>query len=430
MAAQRSARSLAVMGGGLILALTPVAALAFGVGSPGFGRAKVAVTVVGAVVFLRAWLGERTGLAYRNFAVIAMNFVVLLGLAELGAWGVLKLLDRGSRDEAIAQLPRYYDAQPWSRQYQAEISTAQARVLYEPFVVWRRVPFKGRTVNVGLDGRRVTTGAVCVPNAYKVFVFGGSTLWGIGSPDWTTIPSFLQAGLALRRSGPVCVTNFGELGFISTQEVIRLIERLAAGQRPDLVIFYDGVNDVRTASIYGRPNVHFALHEIAARVEDSGGLLGRLRNGSMLARLTTRLAVGPRREDAADYVALGIDADSLARAIVRSYLANYEVVKALAREYGFAYEIFWQPALPGGRKRLSVEEQRSMAAFPPTVARLYRATYDRMVQEAPRHEHLHDLGALFDGDTETVYIDFNHVVPPANRRIAERILAALDSAAR
>ena len=55
----------------------------------------------------------------------------------------------------------------------------------------------------------------------------------------------------------VCVRNYGETGWVSTQELIKLmLELKRTGRKPDLVIFYDGANDVYLPYQYGRVDVH------------------------------------------------------------------------------------------------------------------------------------------------------------------------------
>jgi hypothetical protein len=71
----------------------------------------------------------------------------------------------------------------------------------------------------------------------------------VGAPDWGTIPAYLQEELEERFNGAVCVVNYGEDGFASTQEVILLLIELQRGNVPDAVIFYDGVNDVTAADM-------------------------------------------------------------------------------------------------------------------------------------------------------------------------------------
>ena len=77
-------------------------------------------------------------------------------------------------------------------------------------------------------------------------MLGGSSLWGFGARDDQTIPSLLARKL-LERGISVEVKSLSELGYVSTQEVIGLFRELQEGYRPDVVIFYDGVNDTTSA---------------------------------------------------------------------------------------------------------------------------------------------------------------------------------------
>ena len=77
-------------------------------------------------------------------------------------------------------------------------------------------------------------------------MFGGSTMWGTGGRDEGTIPAALAR--ELRGHGIVPeITNFGETGYVNTQEVLLLALQLQKGRVPDLVIFYDGINDTGSA---------------------------------------------------------------------------------------------------------------------------------------------------------------------------------------
>src|SRR5262249_16388989 len=118
------------------------------------------------------------------------------------------------------------------------------------------------------DGIRLTPGAECGANSYKVFTFGGSTMWGTGSPDWGTIPAYLRAHFAASRHGPDCVVNFGESAWVSTQGLIQLMLELQSGNVPALVIFYEGANDVYAAYQSGRAT-HQNLNQLAAKLEQS-----------------------------------------------------------------------------------------------------------------------------------------------------------------
>ena len=81
--------------------------------------------------------------------------------------------------------------------------------------------------------------------------------------------AYLQKGLEQLHDGPVCVVNFGESAFVSTQGVLTLLRQLQLGNVPQLVIFYDGLNDVYSAYQSGRSDAHQNLDQLA-RVFEAG----------------------------------------------------------------------------------------------------------------------------------------------------------------
>jgi len=99
------------------------------------------------------------------------------------------------------------------------------------------------------DGLRQTTGQ---PSSFvnTVWMFGGSTVFCSEVPDDLTLPSFLQRDLAARYGDRYRIVNAGTTTVAIVQEVERL--RTVAIQPGDLVIFYDGVNDILQRVYYGR----------------------------------------------------------------------------------------------------------------------------------------------------------------------------------
>ena len=117
---------------------------------------------------------------------------------------------------------------------------------WEPYTYWRRQPFSGSYVNIDDNGRRHTWN-LPAHQPVNIYMFGGSTLWGIGARDDYTIPSFLSKMLTQAFPERIRVTNYGTTGFVNTQEMILLIRELQRGCRPQIVIFYDGYNDTFSA---------------------------------------------------------------------------------------------------------------------------------------------------------------------------------------
>jgi hypothetical protein len=185
------------------------------------------------------------------------TLVILIILGHFligGVWELKQSLTGIRRYDPRLQLSPYHamsDADKWT--FATEFTEARKHMHFVPYSLWRLDPFKGRFVNINPDGTRKTIKSP-TPNAQKVFLLGGSTMWGEGATDQGTIASHLQAMLGNQYD----VTNYGEVAYNSAQELNVLLERLAKGDIPKVVVFYDGVND-GFASVYS-PAVPRAIH--------------------------------------------------------------------------------------------------------------------------------------------------------------------------
>jgi hypothetical protein len=379
--------------------------------------------------------GRRIRHSYKVLAILVLNTLLIAAGLELALRALTDLRSVWPPANQSAPDPRekssYYLGKPWAPQYWREFKLSQ-KMQYLPYVLWRRAPFTGATINIDHAGVRRTPGAVCGAGSYKVFAFGGSTMWGSGSPDWGAIPAYLQAELAKRESRPVCVVNFGESAYVSTQSVITLLTRLQAGDVPNLTLFYDGPNDVYAAFQSGRTTVHENIEQIARMFEHRGQAesspLAESLDRSALFRvsrhLMNSLAQAPP-PSLRTYETMGIDRTVLAEGVVRTYLNNYNVVDALAHEYGFKYAFFWSGYISVGKKHLTEEEEALKREVDPALAKLHASVYHAMESRILQHENLHSLSEIFDGQDSLIWLDDAHVTPVGNELIADGMLRAL-----
>ena len=113
---------------------------------------------------------------------------------------------------------------------------------------WHAPEFHGKYLNIDAEGKRKTWNPEVPAGASttKIFMFGGSTAWGAGARDEFTIASMLSKKLnaeaAVGRA--YIVHNYGQPGHSSLVEAAKLLQLLQEGERPDIVVFYDGGNDV------------------------------------------------------------------------------------------------------------------------------------------------------------------------------------------
>ncbi len=411
-------------------------------GSGGFGRGQLLIAMAGAALIAGSLAGRRIVPLYKGLALLLLNTLVVLVVVEIAATAVLRLLGSGppAGDAATRYRQRieqvsYYADQPWAAEFWAEHWRAEQQQIYQPWVLWRIAPHTGRHVNVSAIGLRHTPGAVCTPGARRIFVFGGSAVWGWGAPDDGTIPAHLQA--ALDAAGhSTCVTNFGQNGFVSTQDVLELQRAIAAGNVPDVAIFYHGYNDISSAALQGRAGAHLYYDRIARRLETEApaparepgwsAALRATRTWALIERASTRAsrpdpaAAGPQPTPPPD--APGVQ--GLADSVLQVYHANVRTIAALAGQYGFDWHVFWQPVLPVSGKPRTAEEEGMGSSLGPILP-LARAVFAGLAAAPPADPRFHDLRAVFDRDSTAIYIDFVHLTPPANRTVALRILEAM-----
>lgn len=374
---------------------------------------------------------------YKAIAVLTLNVLVIFGCLNIAAMSLLKIRSAGSKPERPVdhrEKSSYYNDKSWAPRYWNEIEQTK-RELYHPYTVWRRAPFKGELVNIDEDGVRLTPGSDCRPNAFKVFAFGGSAMWGTGSPDWGTIPAFLEPGFENWKQKPVCIRNFGETGYVSTQSVIELMLQVQSGNIPDIAIFFDGPNDVYAAYQSGKSGVHENLEQIATRMErrdqPQSPLLIQLLESFSLFRLIDNQVIhlnGEARPAPAltTYETMQVDLKTLTESVTTKYLTNYETVSALAEKHGFDYYVFWPAHLTSTKKPLTSEEQALKHAVEPGLEKLYESVYQAMQPSViSRYKHLYSITDIFDKTQSLIWLDATHVTPPGNEMIAQRMLQVI-----
>jgi lysophospholipase L1-like esterase len=262
-------------------------------------------------------------------------------------------------------------------------------------------------------------------------------MMGMGARDDRTIPAILAARLG-ERGYNVAVTNYGQLGHNSTQELITLMDVLRVGRRFDIALFYDGANELATAEQTGRAGAvwneqrrraefNLLIDERRLDLLTAALLTAIPRTLRRLRRLTGAPLRGPLPEPEADLST--VDFERLAGEVIDLYLANQRTVRLLAREHGFRPIFFWQPVITSKRIK-SADEHRFEADHTRDVTArraLYAASiaeYRRRFEAAACGDTV-DLSALFDEVAMPVYIDMVHLSEAGNQAVAEAMVPAL-----
>jgi hypothetical protein len=334
---------------------------------------------------------------------------------------------------AAASSPAYAGA-PWAREYWCEFGRVEGE--YVPFLYNRSTDTHQAMINIEDGIRRSYRAAGTDQDTPVVWFFGGSTMLGWGQRDQHTIPSEVVR-VSEAAGAPVRAVNFGVLSWVHFQEVLAFEQNLAHRPAPDLVVFYDGVNEtnVQSGDIIedSRPSDDPTIYDFGqdpppaappvlgstSTVPDQGprSLLDRWADASAVAALARGLSGVLGLDPAA-----AADEDISDATVIRRTLAVYERGRAiatdLAERYGVEAHFYWQPRVQ------NLGDEAYQRTDQPLVGRQTRtrelAILDRLT--APTV----DLSHAFDGvDPHTLFADDAHTNEQGSRLAAEAIWADL-----
>ena len=299
--------------------------------------------------------------AYTAFSGQFVGVLVFLIIANLLAWLAL-----GARDYLKAYGGDLIPGNPWVVRaevypgwmpediYALHIESWERKAFeYAPLAQFREAPYSGRFVNVTEDGFRKgknETPWPPSPDRVNVFLFGGSTTFGYGLPDWETVPSFIEEVLSKKSDKSVSVYNFGTAYFHSTHELLRFQSLLMEGYKPDIAIFIDGVND-----FYQHEKDYFLTDTLAAYVERRrrtafNAIMDMVRMLPIVELYTFAVRYfggsGNLKQQAEANVRKIIEGGKglNAKYVIDRYVRNQALVRTLSDLYGVKPVFVWQPA--------------------------------------------------------------------------------------
>ncbi len=275
-----------------------------------------------------------------------------------------------------------------------EQQRALARGSFAAPAGYRLRDFSGRFIHLR-DGTRDTWSAPpCDCRRVSVWWFGGSAAWGQDQSDDLTLASQF-ARVAADDGIAVDITNFATPTYTFGQEVHLFADQLGRRPKPDVVVFYNGGNDL----------VFQALRASKRRVGDESditlldqALSDVTRNGIPIDPARIEWTPAPQEVDGALS-----DEDALAVAVhtVGRYRRNLKLARDLSGGADVELVVAWQPLLAGS----------SAAAGPAdAVPERLLASFTTMVNEARSRipAGVIDLSGIFKEEPTEVFTDLFH----------------------
>lgn len=306
-------------------------------------------------------LPESVVSAFNSVGAKLFGVLVVIVFANILAWLALEVRDfakahggGGLPDNPWALRQKVYPDLAPEEIYELFMETWEWRGYeYNEMSQFREAPFSGRFVNVSEQGYRRGLRAHPWPpssDAFNIFVFGGSTTFGYGMPDWQTVTAFMEEILEKQAEIPVRIYNFGRAYFFSTHELLDYQRLLMAGAVPDAVIFIDGINE------FSHPDDKLLWSDRVRTWKDKneltlGNALRHLLAEMPAYKLTDFViryfgdSVEHRQERARRNIVRIIEGgnEDVAERVIDRYLKNKALITTLAAFYGSSPYFVWHP---------------------------------------------------------------------------------------
>ena len=210
---------------------------------------------------------------------------------------------------------------------------------YEPWLGFKERERAGKYVNISSEGFRYTHRKDLTLNSsgIDIYVFGGSTTFGYGVDDASTIPSHLQKLLShTYPKKKINVFNFGRAFYYSTQELVLLFHMIRNNHVPTIALFIDGLNEYEGSV----PQYSKELSTMFDSFNyNNFRLITWIIEKSSLMHVTKKII---------NLTPTQTETPSNIQSIYDGYLKNREMIRMLSAKYKFSAYFFVQP-VPGYR---------------------------------------------------------------------------------
>ena len=255
------------------------------------------------------------------------------------------------------------------------------------------------------SGRRLTVGSTGIRQK-RVLVFGGSTVFCAEVPDSMTIPSQLQK-IILDNKFDLDVLNYGIPG-IRIENQFRILETIQDLGPGDMVVFYDGINDLNTVFRLGLESNKSVIplgfvKEVAAWVEAHSLLARGLISGYIdSSGISKDFLSNDAENEVSD---LWVKNDRLAR----------EYVESKGAKFLHILQPNWVTYLGGVEATKDNKRWSDMR-----IIQNYFEKYSTPVTK------IENFTKKLDGLSSTPYIDWAHLDEIGNKKIAEEMFKIVE----
>lgn len=275
---------------------------------------------------------------------------------------------------------------------------------YEPWMMFRMANHSSKYVNVhGFERKSapaefINSGS---SDTIDIYFFGGNTMYGYNLADDETIPSrFLKAYQQQNPARSVRVRNFGIPHYYSKQELMLLSSLLFEGNRPDIVIFLDGMNDFYPSRMlyYDRPYFSYALQQ------SFEGMMAENGNYTFID------STGQFYNDPP-----GITGNNYNDELLLKYKNNIRMATGLCGKLGIKSYFFCQPV--PFYKNANLNRDTYIGNY-----KRFEYIYPELEKNKDSLDNFYFLANMLENESENAFIDSFNYSPAFSEKVAKQIL--------
>ena len=364
--------------------------------------------------------------------------LVLIILIEYLSGFVLGYVNKNSNDEYLNSDSDLYEGCSWVNEYRLQYKSPINE--YNPYTVWKTREYHSDLFNFDKNGIRKTINIKDEKKIkYNIYFFGGSTIQNSETIDSLTIPSWVIRNLNNSKLGEkfnFTGVNFGTSAYSSTQELLRFLLEYQTGFRtydkPDLVVFYNGANDIWAGVYLERPGYHDAFDRIKLRFDKINSfyllkIKEKLIEKMDFLKIINHYSNGGERENDRYFETRSLDYQKLSKEQTNIYLKNIEITSSIIDKENIKSIYFIQPTifstidknLHNSNKKLFYTKNF------PNMNKAYDIGYSELKKKTSKIDFVIDISDLFNGVNSPIFSDYVHVGPYGNELISKKITESI-----
>ncbi|MBC7848743.1 MAG: SGNH/GDSL hydrolase family protein [Chitinophagaceae bacterium] len=283
---------------------------------------------------------------------------------------------------------------------------------YQPWIEFKNIDYKGSHMNIENNVRK------SIPDSYYsagasdtllIYFFGGSTTFGFNVADFETIPSYFVEAYKAKypNAKAIKVVNWGCPNYYTYQELMLFTKLLIEDHKPDVAIFFDGLNDFwfgkmnySSESFY---SFYFRKSYFAKRPPSTSD---KWFVDSLQSLFKT--PVGMAEQQFSDQ-------------LITNYFSNIEKIKKMAVVGGTKTYFFCQPT-PFYKYP---NQQKDPMVFKDTDTR-FNYIYPIIEKRADSISNFTFMGGMLQNESGYPFVDGFHYAPRIHRKIAAEMLTKVE----